>query len=259
MLAALDDDVAVVCLTQVHYKSGRLLDMKSVTKAIQKVGALVVWDLSHSAGIVELAVSECGADFAVGCTYKYLNGGPGSPAYIYACERHHNKVLQPLTGWWGHEDPFEFNQTYRPASGIAQMLTGTQPILSMAMAEIGIDISIEADIHQVREKSKSLTQAFIELIDSQCADYGFEIASPRNADERGSQVSLSHEQGYAIMQALIDRGVIGDFRAPSNLRFGFSPLYTRYIDVWDAVKIICEVMETAQWQDQKYQQRSRVT
>jgi kynureninase len=233
--------------------------MSSITRAIHQAGALVVWDLSHSAGVVELFLDDWEVDFAVGCTYKYLNGGPGSPAYIYMNARHHNKAQQPLTGWWGHEDPFGFEQTYKPARGITQLLTGTQPIISLALAEVGIDIALQADIRLVREKSIQLTRYFIELIDEQCPDFGFKLASPREPTERGSQVSLQHEHAYPIMQALIEDGVIGDFRAPDCLRFGFSPLYTRYVDVWDAVKTLYGLMESARWKEQKYQTRRGVT
>ena len=256
---AVTEDVAAVCLTHVHYQTGHLLDMTQITHIIHEKGALAVWDLSHSTGVLPVQLNRCEVDFAVGCTYKYLNGGPGSPAYIFVAQRHQNNVQQPLTGWWSHADPFAFVQQYQPKQGIEQMLTGTQPILSLAMAQVGIDIALRADQAQVREKSMQLGDHFIELIEQRCAGFGFEIASPRQATARASQVSLRHEHGYPIMQALIDNGVIGDFRAPDVLRFGFAPLYVSYIDIWHAVDKLLEVMQTARWRHTKYQSRKSVT
>jgi kynureninase len=257
--AAIDEDVAVVCLTQVHYKSGRVLDMATLTAKIQSVGAIAIWDLCHSAGALEVDLNGCNADFAIGCTYKYLNGGPGSPAFIYAARRHQSQARQPLTGWWGHAAPFAFERDYRPAGNIRQMLSGTQPMLSLAVTEVGVDLFLQADMTQVRSKSQALTGLFIDLVDQRCADYGFELVSPRNADLRGSQVSLNHEQGYAIVQALIARGVIGDFRAPRNMRFGFTPLYIGYCDVWDAVEHLVQIMGTKEWRREEFNQLGAVT
>ena len=256
---AIDEDVAVVCLTQVHYKSGRVLDMAALTKRTQAVGAVAIWDLCHSAGALEVDLNLCNVDFAIGCTYKYLNGGPGSPGFIFSAKRHHGLALQPLTGWWGHADPFGFERDYRPNQGIRQMLSGTQGILSLAVAEVGLDLFLEADMAQVREKSKSLTSLFVDLVDQRCGDYGFDLVSPRNAELRGSQVSLSHSQGYPIVQALIARGVIGDYRAPGNMRFGFTPLYTGYVDVWDAVEHLVQIMNSEEWRKEEFNMRGAVT
>lgn len=256
---AIRDDVAVVCLTHVHYKSGHLHDMAAVSKRAQAKDALSVWDLCHSAGALPVDLNACGADFAVGCTYKYLNGGPGAPAFLFAARRHHGQTLQPLTGWWSHAEPFAFERDYRPAAGIAQMLSGTQPVLSMAVAEAGIDIATRAPIDQVREKSIRMGELFLALVEESCNGFGLEAACPRDANRRGSQVSLTHPQAYSIMRALIDRGVIGDFRAPDVLRFGLTPLYLRYEDVWRAVSVLHDVMQSEVWRQPEYAERLAVT
>lgn len=256
---AIDDDVAVVCLTQVHYKSGRVLGMQAITTAIHAVGAVAIWDLCHSAGALPVALNACKVDFAIGCTYKYLNGGPGSPAFIFAASRHQGKVQQPLTGWWGHANPFEFERDYRPATNIRQMLSGTQGVLSLALIEVGLDLFLQADMAQIREKSMALTSLFVDLVEQRCAGHNVSLVSPRDADKRGSQVSLSHEQGFAIVQALIARGVVGDFRAPSTMRFGFAPLYNGYADVWDAVEHLSQILQGQEWKREEFNQRSAVT
>ncbi len=256
---AIDESVAVVCLTDVHFKSGRVLDMSAITAKTQAIGAISIWDLCHSAGAFEVDLNACNVDFAIGCTYKYLNGGPGSPAFIYVAERHHGYARQPLTGWWGHAEPFAFERDYRPSTSIRQMLSGTQPILSLAVTEVGVDIFLRADMSQVRKKSQALTSLFIDLVDQRCAQFEFGLVSPRDPERRGSQVSLNHEQGYAIIQALIARGVVGDFRAPLNMRFGFTPLYIGYADVWDAVQQLLEIMESEQWRLPEFNQRGAVT
>ncbi|MBV7315115.1 kynureninase [Shewanella sp. NIFS-20-20] len=258
IVSAIDDTIAVVCLTQVHYKTGRVLEMMDITSKAHEVGSVTVWDLCHSAGAMDVDLNACQADFAIGCTYKYYNGGPGSPAFIFAAKRHHGAALQPLTGWWGHQAPFNFERDYRPATGIHQMLTGTQPIITMAVSKVGIEIATRANIKQVRQKSLALGNLFIELLEHHCGDYGFELVSPRD-HTRGSQVALRHDQGYAIMQALIDAGVVGDFRAPDILRFGLTPLYLRYVDVWDAVMKLKSIMTEQTWQLAKYHQRQTVT
>jgi kynureninase len=259
LMDALDDRVAVVSLTDVHYKTGRRLDMDAITARAHQQGALTVWDLCHSAGAVPVDLNGANADFAVGCGYKYLNGGPGAPAFLFVVKRHQGQVKQPLTGWWGHSAPFDFTRDYESAEGISRMLCGTQPIISLCALEVGVDIMVRADICKIREKSKKMGDLFIALAEQKCGGYGFGIASPRNADTRGSQVSLTHPNGYAIMQALIERGVIGDFRAPNILRFGFTPLYLRYVDLWDAVDILADIMANEIWQDPKYQVRVAVT
>jgi kynureninase len=256
---AIDDSVAVISLTDVHYKTGHRLDMPAITARAHEHGTLTVWDLCHSAGAVPLDLNGANADFAVGCGYKYLNGGPGAPAFIFVAKRHQGNARQPLTGWWSHSTPFDFTRDYEIGAGISRMLCGTQPIISISALEVGVDIMARADILKIREKSKKMGDLFIGAVEQKCADYGFGIASPRNAEERGSQVSLTHANGYAIMQALIERGVIGDFRAPEILRFGFTPLYIRYVDVWDAVDILADIMANEIWQDPKYHVRAAVT
>lgn len=259
ILQSIDDSVAVVCLTHVHYKSGRILDMKAITEKTQACGALSIWDLCHSAGAMPVDLNGCNADFAVGCTYKYLNGGPGSPAFIFTAKRHQGKALQPLTGWWGHAAPFAFERDYTPADNISQMLSGTQPIVSLAMTEVGLDISTRADLKLVRQKSQRLGDLFIRLLDERCEEHQFRVVSPVDSDLRGSQVAIAHEQGYAIMQAMIARGVIGDFRAPDTLRVGFSALYVSYADVFDAVETLRDIMDNNIWQQEEYNRRHAVT
>jgi kynureninase len=259
VMDALDERVAVVSLTDVHYKTGHRLDMGAITARAQQHGALTVWDLCHSAGAVPVDLNGADADFAVGCGYKYLNGGPGAPAFLFVAKRHQGQLKQPLTGWWSHSAPFDFTRDYQSAEGITRMLCGTQPMISLCALEVGVDIMVRADLYKIREKSKKMGDLFIALAEHKCAEYGFGIASPRNADARGSQVSLTHPDGYAIMQAVIERGVIGDFRAPDILRFGFTPLYLRYVDVWDAVDILADIMAKEIWRDPKYQIRAAVT
>ncbi|AWL13180.1 Kynureninase [Saliniradius amylolyticus] len=255
----IDESVAVVCLTQVHYKSGRKLDMDAITRHAQSKGCIVIWDLCHSAGALPVNLNQANADLAVGCTYKYLNGGPGSPAFIFMAKRHHNKVEQPLSGWWGHQAPFDFKRDYQAGQGINQLLTGTQGILSLAVAEVGVDLMCQVDMQQLRAKSQKLTQLFIDLVEQECAGYGFSLVSPRDPELRGSQVAFAHEHGYPIVQALIAAGVVGDFRAPDILRFGFAPLYNSYEDVWHAVQRFKDIMQSQRWQQPEFNQRHAVT
>lgn len=259
ILDAIDDSVAVVCLTQVHYKSGRLLDMKSITEKTQQCGAISVWDLCHSGGALPIDLNGCNVDFALGCTYKYYNGGPGSPAFVFCAKRHQGKALQPLTGWYSHAAPFAFEQDYRPADNINQMLSGTQGILSLAVSEIGIDIASRANMNEVRNKSLNLSDLFMQLVEQECAEFNFELITPKERSRRGSQVAMSHENGYAIMQCLIAQGVMGDFRAPDTLRFGLTPLYLRFVDIWDAVAKLKEIMQQGTWQEAVYNQKYAVT
>ncbi len=232
--AALDGSVAVVMLTHVNYRSGRMHDMAHLTRAAHDAGAVMIWDLAHSAGAVPLDLAACGVDFAVGCGYKFLNGGPGAPGFLYVAPRHQGAAM-PLTGWMGHADPFAFDPAYRPAAGIARALVGTPHILSLAALEIGVDIALRADRAAVRAKSVRLAELFAALVERDCAGLGFELASPRAAEARGSQVCLRHPRAEAIMRALIARGVIGDFRPPDILRFGLTPLTLRYADMAAAV------------------------
>jgi kynureninase len=259
ILGAITEDVALVSLTQVHYKMGHLLDMKAITQKAHDVGALVMWDLSHSAGALPVALNGCDVDFAVGCTYKYLNGGPGAPAYLFVAKRHQGKETQPLTGWWSHERPFAFEQDYQPKNNIGQFLSGTQPIVSLAAVEVGVDLLLSADMDAIRQKSLALGDTFIQLIKEHLSEYGFTLATPIEPTERGSQISLCSENGYAIMQALIEAGVLGDFRAPDNMRFGLTPLYTRYTDLWDAVLKLKSIMENDTWRAERFSGVSEVT
>lgn len=255
----LDDDVAVLSLTHVNYKSGQFYDMAAITKAAQDKGILVIWDLSHSAGALPVDLNGANADFAVGCGYKYLNGGPGAPAFLFVARRHHDKAQPPLSGWMGHAAPFEFDADYRPALGVKRHLCGTPPVIGMSALEESLKVFDDVDMAKIRKKSVALTNLFIELVEDKCADQGFELASPRDADARGSQVSFSHKDGFAIMQALIDHGVVGDFRAPNIVRFGFTPLYVGYEDVWNAVLILEKIMKNDIWKQDKYHVKSAVT
>ncbi len=257
--AAIDDDTAVVMLTHVNYRSGRVYDMAEITRIAQMKGALVIWDLAHSAGAVPVDLTRAGADFAVGCGYKYLNGGPGSPAFVYVALRHHDRTSQPLTGWLGHADPFAFDLAYRPAAGILHYKCSTPSILAMAPLECGVDIMLEAGIKRLRAKSMVLGDLFIQLMDARLDGQGFRPACPRRAEARGSQVSFHHQDGYAIMQALIERGVVGDFRAPDILRFGLTPAYVRHVDIWDAVEILKEIMDSRAYDRAEFKERASVT
>lgn len=257
LVDAIDDDVACVMLTHVHYKSGRRWDMGAVTAAAQAKGALVLWDLSHSAGGVDVDLNGCNADLAVGCGYKYLNGGPGAPAFLFVARRHLATLRSPLTGWMGHATPFAFGDDYVAADGIERFLCGTPPILGIAALDEGISLLAEVDRAALYEKSAALCDLFIALMDAACPE--FTLITPREAAGRGSHVSYAHPEAYAICQALIARGVIGDFRAPDVLRFGFTPLYTRYEDVGLAVEGLADVMARGSWTDPAYRVRSAVT
>ncbi len=251
------DDVAVVMLTQVDYRTGRLHDMKAITKQAHDAGALVIWDLAHSAGALPVHVAACNADFAVGCTYKYLNGGPGAPAFIYVAPRHADTVRPALSGWLGHAAPFAFDLNYTAGNGIERMRVGTPPILQLAALESALDVWDMADINDVRAKSIELTNRFIAGVEAACPMLA--LASPRDGKMRGSQVSFKFEHGYAAIQALIARGVIGDFRAPDIMRFGFTPLYIDENDVDRAIAIIADVMQNSLWNRDEYKTQSRVT
>ena len=257
--AALSDEVAVVSLSHVNYRSGELFDMAAITRKVQGCGALMLWDLAHSAGALPVELSACDADFAVGCGYKYFNGGPGAPAWIYVAERLQSQIQSPLTGWFGHQQPFAFESTYAPATGIARLLVGTPPILSMSALDAAIDLMLEAPMPQIREKSLRLSTLFIDLVEQQCADHGLELVTPRAPERRGSQVCLRHSQAWPIMQALIARGVVGDVRAPDILRFGFTPLYLRHVEVWDAVAALAEVLRSGEWKRPEFQLLAKVT
>ncbi len=256
---ALDEEVALLMLTHVDFRTGALHDMAALTKRAHEVGALVLWDLSHSVGAMPVDLSAVGADFAVGGTYKFLNGGPGSPAFLYVASRHQERATSPITGWMGHASPFDFAEDYAPAPGIARFAAGTPGILGMAAADAAMEIWEGVSVEDVRRKSKALTSLFIDLVEERLAGQGFALASPREAARRGSQASFRHAEGYAIIQALIARKVIGDFRAPDLLRFGFAPLYTRFVDAWDGVERLVAVMASGEFRAAKYQERAAVT
>ena len=256
---ALDTDVAVLMLTHVDFRTGFMHDMTEWTEAAHRTGATVLWDLAHSAGAVPVDLKACGADLAVGCGYKYLNGGPGAPAFAYVSEEIHGNLESPLWGWMGHAAPFEFDTAYRPADGVARLQIGTPPVLSLVALERGVEGIAEIGIDRLRAKSVAMTDLFMTLVDRECRGKGFEIVTPREAERRGSQVSLRHPEGYAIIQALIAAGVIGDFRDPDILRFGFAPAYLRFADVWDAVDILRRVVETESWRRPEYRKRLKVT
>ncbi len=258
-LAEAGDDLAVLHLTQVNYKTGRVHDMAALTAAAQAQGGLVIWDLAHSAGTLEVDLNGCNADFAVGCGYKYLNGGPGAPAFVFVARRHVEALWQPIAGWHGHAQPFGFAHDFAPDPGIARMLVGTAPQLSLLALEEALTVFEDVDMGALRRKGQDLGDLFIRLADQELAAHGFGIASPRDAAARGSQVSLTHPQGYAIMQAIIDRGTIGDFRAPDILRFGFAGLYVSHADVWDAVATLRDVMESGAWDTAGYRAVKAVT
>jgi kynureninase len=259
LVKSIDDNVAVVTLTHVDFRTGEMHDMRELTRLCHERGALVLWDLSHSAGAVPLHLDRDEVDFAVGCGYKYLNGGPGAPAFLYVAERHQEAIRPPLSGWMGHEAPFAFDTDYRPAPGIERHLCGTPAILAMAALEVGVEIMARADMEQVRAKSRKMGDLFLRLVEERCHGLGLTPAGPRDSGKRGSQVSLRHAQGYPIMQALIAENVIGDFRAPDILRFGFTPLYLRYADVWDAVMVLKRILESGAWQRPEFQKRQLVT
>ncbi len=259
ILAALDDSVAVLLLTHVHYKSGRMHDMAAITAAAHAAGAMVIWDLSHSTGAVPVDLSACDADLAVGCGYKYLNGGPGAPAFLYVA-RHLQEALQsPLSGWMGHAAPFAFEDDYRPAPGIDRFLCGTPSVLAMAALEAGLATFDGVALSALFAKGRALGNYAIALMEARCAGWGFTLLSPRDAALRGSHVSFAHPEAWPICRALVARGVVGDFRAPDALRLGFAPLYTRYADVWQAVETIREVLESGGWNDPIYRARAAVT
>jgi kynureninase len=256
---AINDETAVVMLTHVNYRTGRMHDMAAITQQAHAHDALAIWDLAHSAGAVPVDLNAAQADFAIGCGYKYLNGGPGAPAFVFVAKRHQADFVQPLSGWLGHAQPFAFDTAYTPAEGIGRAMCGTPPVISMAALECGVDIALAADMAQVRAKSLALTDLFIALVEQTCAPHGLRLVTPREHGRRGSQVCFAHPDAYAFMQALIARGVIGDFRAPDILRFGFTPLYVRYADVWDAVHILADVLDMRAWDTPAFRQQAKVT
>jgi len=257
VLETIDDDTVLVLLTHTHYKSGAIWPMSEVTELAHQHGALMLWDLCHSVGAMPVYLDQCSADFAVGCTYKYLNGGPGSPAFLYVAKQHLEHLEQPLTGWLGHAKPFDFTDQYESASGIEQTMCGTPAVLASAALACSLDIFEQTDLHALRQKSQLMGDLFINLIRAYCPE--FELVSPEDPSLRGSQVSISHPNGYAIMQNLIECNIIGDFRAPHILRFGFAPLYVRYADIWHTVQTLANIMATGSWQSPRFHTRQKVT
>ena len=257
VLDAIDETVAAILITEVDYRTGRRHDMKALTARAHEKGALAIWDLAHSAGALPVEVAGGGADFAVGCTYKYLNSGPGGPAFIYVAPRHHDAARPALSGWMGHAAPFAFDLDYRPGDGIERMRVGTPPILQLAALDAALDVWDGVDMDDIRARSLELGDLFIAGVEARCPD--LKLATPRAHDQRGSQVSFTHPEGYAIMQALIAEGVIGDFRAPVTLRFGFTPLYLGHDDVNRAVDILARIMEERRWDRPEFKTRAKVT
>lgn len=256
---ALAGDVAVLLLSHANYRTGALWDMAEATAQAHRLGILTLWDLAHSAGALPIDLVGAGADFAVGCTYKYLNAGPGAPGFIWVARGHQDRFRQPLSGWWSHEQPFAMSPDYHPAEGIRRCLCGTQPILSLALVECGLDLALSADMAEVRRKSLALTDLFIELTERRLPGHPLALVTPRDHARRGSHVSYRHPEGYAVMQALIARGVIGDYREPGIMRFGVAPLYLGYADIWDAVEALREILDGRGWDRPEYRRRGAVT
>ena len=254
---AVGDDVALLMLTHVHYKTGAMHDMAALTRAAHEAGALVLWDLSHSTGAVPVDLNGAGADFAVGCGYKYLCGGPGAPAFAYVAARHHADLDQPLTGWFGHAAPFAFSDDYAPAPGIERLLCGTSPVLGLAALEVGVELIAEIGVERLYRKSQALSEFFLGCLDD--LGVSLDLVSPASSDARGSQLSFRHPDAYAICQALIARGVIGDFRDPDVLRLGFAPAYLRFADMAAAARHLAEVLASGEWQRAEFRQRAAVT
>ena len=255
----INEDVAVVLLSHVDYRSGKLLDMEAITKLAHDAGALIIWDLCHTAGVVPMELDANNVDFAVGCTYKYLNGGPGSQAYIYVAQRHHAEARQPLSGWWSHAAPFAFESTFRPTEGARRFLVGTQSVLGLKGIEASLSLFEEMDIHAIRRKSQKLCDLFIELVEQHSDCQTLRLESPRDADQRGSHVSFLFDNGFPVVRAMIEQGVIGDFREPGIMRFGFAPYYLRFVDVYDAVEILADCMRRKVWENEAYNVRGAVT
>lgn len=259
VLEAIDDTIGVVMLTQVDYRTGRLHDMATITAAAHAAGALVIWDLAHSAGALPVDLGGCNADFAVGCGYKYLNGGPGAPAFLYVRADHADRVQPALSGWMGHEAPFAFDLDYTPAEGIHRMRVGTPPVLSLTALDAALDLWDDMDVTALRARSIALTDLFIAEVEAKCASHGLELATPREGTRRGSQVSFHCAQGYAVMQALIAENVIGDFRAPDLIRFGFAPLYNTEDEVLEAASRLSAILSERRWDRPEFLAKQEVT
>ncbi|HEX7114573.1 MAG TPA: kynureninase [Steroidobacter sp.] len=259
LIDSICDNTALVLLTHVNYKASAIHDMRALTEAAHARGALILWDLSHSAGALEVDLNRAGADFAVGCGYKYLNGGPGAPAFLFIARRHHEDAPSLLSGWMGHEDPFDFREDYVPAAGIRRFLCGTPSVPGVAALEEGVKLLLEAGLRRLAAKSRALSELFITLLEQRCADRDLVFLGPRDSSQRGSHVAVAHPNGFPIMQALIESKVIGDFRAPDVMRFGLAPLYTRYEDVWIAVQTLAHVTDKEVWNEDRYGVRGVTT
>ena len=258
VLHSIDDDTAVVSLTHVDYRSAAFYDMQAVNDAAHAAGALTVWDLCHSAGAIELDVAGTGSDLALGCGYKYLNGGPGAPAFIFVAEELQDELTNPLQGWMGHAEPFSFVDDYRPSGGILRFLTGTPPIIAMAALDAGIETFDGISMSDIAAKSRKLSQLYVDEVEARCGGE-VRLESPRDAGQRGSHVVFAHPEGYAVMQALIARRVIGDFRAPNLMRFGFTPLYNSYAEVVRAAEVLEDILESREWEQPRFKTRAKVT
>lgn len=258
ILDNINSDTAVVSLTHVNYRSASVFNMPLVNEAAHAAGALSVWDLSHSAGAMELNLDGWSCDLALGCGYKYLNGGPGAPAFIFVAERLQDELEPPLQGWMGHSEPFAFEDSYRPAKGITRFLTGTPSILALAALAAGLDTFDGVSMRHVMEKSRALSQLFIDEVEKKCGE-SLQLASPRDCKDRGSHVIFAHPQAYAVIQALISRGVIGDFRSPDLMRFGFAPLYNSYSDIVRSAEILADILATGEWEQEQFHRRAKVT
>ena len=256
---ALTCEVAVLMLTQVDFRTGRLLDMQRITHLAHEQGILVIWDLAHSAGALPIALDECDVDFAVGCGYKYFNGGPGAPGFVYVAKRLQAQVSQPLKGWMGHKQPFAFAQGYEQASNITQYLCGTPNVVSMSVLDAALEVFANVNMQQIREKSEALSELFIALVEAEVGLSALVLVSPRATKDRGSQLAFEHEHAHGICQALIELGVIADFRAPNILRFGFTPLYLRYHDILTSVKILTQVIQHKVYLQAQYHKQNKVT
>jgi len=256
---AIDQNTAVVMVTEVNFRTGKILDVKKLAEVAHEKGALIIVDLAHSAGVLPVSLDEHQIDFAVGCTYKYLNAGPGAPGFVYAARRHHKDMVQPLYGWMGHANGFAFLPDYQAASDISQMLVGTPPVISLSAVDAALDIYDGISLHDIRHKSQGLTTVFLELLEQSGVLQSLECISPKDANVRGSQLSFAFEHAYALCQALIEKGVIADFRASNYIRFGFSPLYTSYVEVAKAADIIAQVLEQKTYLQPRFQTRNKVT
>ena len=262
--ANITEDVAAVMLTEVDYRTCRRHDMKAITAEAHAKGCLMIWDLAHSAGALPIDLMAAGADFAIGCTYKYLNGGPGSQAFVWVHPRHHETAEPALVGWWGHAAPFAFDLAWKPAVGLVRQQSGTQAILSLVALDAALDLWVDVDMKTLQQKSHSLCQIFIDLVEASCGPYGLKLLGPRAMAQRGSHVSFechteNPDAGYAVMQAMIAHGFIGDFRAPNVIRFGFAPLYNSHVEVWHAAAVLAEIMQKRSWDSEVYLHRKAVT